>query len=218
MATRADWLLTAARVAVHFSTATAVVADLHLGYAEARQRAGDAVPARSVAELLQPLADAMRQHQAPRLVIAGDLFEAGVNDAVLAEFRAWAAASQVELVAVVPGNHDRGWKRLRDVLPICEEGFRLGDWHIVHGDGELPDGALVLGHWHPSLRWGRITAPCYLLREDRLILPAYCREAAGVNVLGDETWHDYDCHAIAGDEVLDFGGVARLSAIRMERG
>src|SRR5262245_47780482 len=110
MAKRADWLLTPARVAVHIPTATAVVADLHLGYAEARQRAGDAVPARSVTELLQPLADAMRQYQAPRLVIAGDLFEAGVNDAVLAEFLSWVAESQVELVAVIPGNHDRGWK------------------------------------------------------------------------------------------------------------
>src|SRR5262249_24542862 len=154
------------RVAVHIPTATAVVADLHLGYAEARRRAGDAVPARTVTELLQPLADTMQQHQAPRLVIAGDLFEAGVNEAVLAQLLAWVAASQAELVAVAPGNHDRGWKRLRDVLPICEEGHRLGDWLIVHGDGELPDGPLVLGHWHPSLRWGRITAPCYLLRDD----------------------------------------------------
>jgi metallophosphoesterase superfamily enzyme len=211
MATRADWLLTAARVAVHLPTATAVVADLHLGYTEARRRAGDAVPIRSVAELLQPLADTMREHEAPRLAIAGDLFEAGVNDAVLAEFLAWVEATRAELLAVVPGNHDRGWKRLRDVLPIREEGFRLGEWLIVHGDGELPDGPLVLGHWHPALRWGRVTAPCFLLRDDRLILPAYCREAAGVNVLAEETWRDYDCHAIAGAEVLDFGCVVRLA-------
>src|SRR5438093_203925 len=131
MATRADWLLTPARVAVHISTATAVVADLHLGYAEARRRGGDAVPTRLVAELLRPLAEAMQKHNAPRLVIAGDLFEAGVNDAVLVEFLAWVQASQVELSAVVPGNHDRGWKRLREVLPIREDGYRLGDWFVV---------------------------------------------------------------------------------------
>jgi metallophosphoesterase superfamily enzyme len=48
-----DWLLTPERAALHVPTATAVIADLHLGYAQARQQCGDAVP---TADLDQQLA------------------------------------------------------------------------------------------------------------------------------------------------------------------
>src|SRR5262249_34562148 len=37
-----DWLLTPERAAVHLPTATAIVADLHLGYNHARRRTGEA--------------------------------------------------------------------------------------------------------------------------------------------------------------------------------
>ena len=47
MILRHDWLLTPARVAIHTPTRTAVLADLHLGYAEARHRTGEAVPLRA---------------------------------------------------------------------------------------------------------------------------------------------------------------------------
>src|SRR5262249_24855004 len=43
MRTEDDWLLTAARTAIHRPTATAILSDLHLGYAEARRRNGEAV-------------------------------------------------------------------------------------------------------------------------------------------------------------------------------
>src|SRR3954453_7260781 len=39
-----DWFLTPYRAALHLPTATAVVADLHLGYGATRQGGGDAVP------------------------------------------------------------------------------------------------------------------------------------------------------------------------------
>ena len=39
-----EWLLTAQRAAVHLPTATAVIADLHLGYDQVRRRGGEAVP------------------------------------------------------------------------------------------------------------------------------------------------------------------------------
>src|SRR5579875_3115103 len=81
-----DWLLTAERVAVHLPTRTAVVADLHLGYAEARRRRGDAVPSESISELLGPLRRVRQQHAARRLVIAGDLLEDGGCCEALADF------------------------------------------------------------------------------------------------------------------------------------
>jgi uncharacterized protein len=207
-----DWLLTPARAAVHLPTATAVVADLHLGYAEARCRAGEAVPTSSLEEQLAPLDHVFSSQPVRRLVVAGDLFEAGFRAALATAFQSWLSAHDVELVAIVPGNHDRGLK-IGSRLPLVPEGVELGEWKVVHGEGELPAGRFVQGHLHPCLRLGSgVAAPCYLVGEGHLILPAFSAEAAGVNVLGKREWKDFRCCAIASDRVLDFGGVERLSS------
>ena len=77
MSVQGDWLLTPTRVAVHLPTATAVLSDLHLGYAEARRGNGDAVPVADLEDILAPLQAILSRLAVRRLVIAGDLFEAG---------------------------------------------------------------------------------------------------------------------------------------------
>src|SRR5262245_407184 len=177
-----DWLLTPARAAILGDTA--VVADLHLGYGRVRRQRGEAVPVPTVAEELEPLARVVREYWVRRIVVAGDLFEDGRSrpeDEVLA----WLEANAVEMT-VVPGNHDRGLRgsRLRVV-----EGVEVGGWHVVHGDGELPAGRVVQGHEHPWLRWRPgVEGPCYLVRDDHLVLPAYSADAAGGNVRGSRRW------------------------------
>ncbi len=207
------WLLTAARAAVHVPTATAVVSDLHLGYGEARRRGGEAVPTPNVATLLEPLRTLCQRLGVRRLVIAGDLFEAGVSNELVRELLAWLKSQAVELVAVVPGNHDRGIARAADVLLLRPDGFMLGKWAIVHGDGALPNCPVVQGHEHPWFRWSAtLSAPCYLVGPNRLILPAYSADAAGVNVVRQRRWQAFRCAVIVGEDVLDFGPVANLPA------
>jgi metallophosphoesterase superfamily enzyme len=208
-----DWLLTPGRVAIHVPTATAVAADLHLGYDRVRCRGGEAVPARAPAEELAPLAAVLRAQDVHRLVIAGDLFEDGrvERDAMVAGFLDWLAREGIELVGAVPGNHDRGLgedERLR----LHHSGIELGRWHVVHGDGERPAGpAVVQGHEHPWLRWRRgVEGPCYLVGEGHLVLPAYSADAAGGNVRGVRRWSAYRACVIAGARVLDFGELSRL--------
>ena len=48
-----EWQLLPQRFAVHEPSATAVLADVHLGYTAARQRLGDAIPWRTVVEEMQ---------------------------------------------------------------------------------------------------------------------------------------------------------------------
>jgi len=118
----------------------------------------------------------------------------------------------------VPGNHDRGLRRTEPTLPLYPNGLRLGDWLVIHGDGPLPAGRSVLGHFHPCLRWSnRIAAPCYLIGEKRIVLPAFSLDAAGINVLGLCRWHGYRCAVIAGDVVLDFGEASRLAVRQRAR-
>ena len=207
-----DWLLTPWRVAVHRPDATAVVADLHLGYDRVRRRGGEAVPVRTVRDELSPLLTALREVGARRLVVAGDLFEdARVERAeLIEELAAWVTEAGVELAGVVPGNHDRGLGEC-EALKVCKGGVEVGKWLAVHGDGEVPDDRpVVQGHEHPWFRWRPgVEGPCYLVGERRIVLPAYSRDAAGANVRGKARWAAYRCCAIAG-EVLDFGELGRL--------
>ena len=157
MIVHGEWLLTPARVAVHLPTATAVLADLHLGYNEARRRDGEAVPAANLALVLAPLTPLIVAQAVRRVVIAGDLFEAGPSAVLAEELLTWMKAAGVELAGVAPGNHDRGFHACSHGLPVHPDGVAVGRWRVVHGDERLPDGPVVHGHDHPCVRWsGRV--------------------------------------------------------------
>src|SRR5262249_4005859 len=145
MIVHTDWLLTAQRVAIHLPTATAVVADLHLGYSERRRRAGDAIPLLDITQQLQPLDKAIGIHAVRRLVIAGDLFEAGFCPDVSREFQQWLGGAGVELTAIVPGNHDRDSNPWTGLGHIAPGGFLLDRWCILHGNEKIPHGPVVHG-------------------------------------------------------------------------
>jgi metallophosphoesterase superfamily enzyme len=208
-----DWLLTPQRAAVHLPTWTAVLADLHLGYSAARRQAGEAVPDPGPDESLNLLRTLLKRHPVRSLVVAGDLFERAYDAGLAEQLRLVLDGAGVEFLGLVPGNHDRRLSS-NGPLPVLTEGIRLGGWHVLHGDGELPDAPVVCGHFHPCLRRGRLAAPCFLVAARRIILPAFSRDAAGVSVFGDDRWRDYRCLVPAGDEVLDFGLVNDLTRSR----
>jgi uncharacterized protein len=212
-----DWLLTPHRAAIHLPTATAVVADLHLGYGAARQGGGDAVPSAGFHETIADFESLFAEFNPTRLVIAGDLLESGRLPALAKKLLRWLDTTRVELVAVTPGNHDRN--SLRTLLGdrYRPDGYHVGDWHIVHGHERLPAGRLVYGHHHPSLDFGRaMKAPCYLVGRRSILLPAHSRNASGFNVLGCKAWRRWRCFAIASGQVLDFGAVGALG-LRLQR-
>jgi putative SbcD/Mre11-related phosphoesterase len=206
-----EWLLTAHRIAIHLPTATAVAADLHLGYGRVRRRGGESVPTPSIAQEMAPVCLALRDHRVSKLVIAGDLFEDGRYqlDEMAEELLGWLTANAIELTGIVPGNHDKGLAK--SVLPVREEGVLLGRWLVVHGHSARPQGALVQGHEHPWMRWrSGVEGPCYLVGDSHLVLPACSADAAGGNVLRQRRWSGYRCCVIAGDSVLDFGEVGKM--------
>jgi metallophosphoesterase superfamily enzyme len=208
-----DWLLTPQRVAVHLPTRTAVVADLHLGYDEARRLAGEAVPRVEVARQLLGLEEVLDRHDLRRLAVAGDLLEDGRCREALAGFADWLGRRHVEVVGIAPGNHDttRGNALAEEQWAVFPDGVALDGWRVVHGDGPEPQGSVAQGHEHPCVRWRRgPAAPCYLVGAARLVLPAYSPDAAGVNVVGVRRWRNFRCCVIAADEVLDFGPVGLL--------
>jgi putative SbcD/Mre11-related phosphoesterase len=206
-----DWLLTSERAAIYLPTATAVIADLHLGYDQARRRGGEAVPAFSLEDTVTALRRLLLHHDVRSLVIAGDLCEDAAGFELVPGLLEELTSAGVELAGVVPGNHDRGLGRNGHGLPLCPDGVQLGGWQVMHGDSKLPRGRVVHGHFHPCLRWrGGLNAACYLHRATRIVLPAFSADAAGVNVIRNAQWRGYRCCAIVGDRVLDFGEVTGL--------
>lgn len=192
-----DWLLLPQRIALHEPSATAVIADVHLGYSAARQRQGDAIPSRTVAEEMQPLADAARLADIRSVIVAGDLFERGFDADLFAQFLAVLDRLDIVFTGLVPGNHDRGVEAAGGSLPLHASGYDLAGWHIVHGDGPLETERIIAGHWHPAVRWQRRKLPCFLAKRHRLILPAFSLDAAGVEL----NWPDWDSYPVCGDIV-----------------
>lgn len=222
-----DWLLLPQRFAVHEPSATAVLADVHLGYSAARQRLGDAIPWRSVAEEVSPLVVAAASHDIRAVIVAGDLFESGFDAAIFAQWLDVLDRLKIRFAGLVPGNHDGAQRQSPSAkrgkltgkpapslgaralkLPSCTplanvypDGYDLAGWRIRHGDEQIDDERSVSGHWHPAVRWKRRKVPCFLARGRRLILPAFSLDGAGVDVRSDARWHDWDCYALHGTKI-----------------
>lgn len=205
------WTLTPHRAAVHLPSGTAVVADLHLGYAAHRQALGEAIPQWSESAVMHRLWQLCEDMKIVRLVIAGDLVERGATGLAAAQtFIAQGKQLGLEMI-LVEGNHDRGLPEIPGLQRIKEE------WHMAgivirHQVNEPAARFTMSGHWHPVLRAGvdGDSLPCYLTADRALILPAQSEDASGVNVLHQPGLRAMHCHAIVADQVLSLGPVREL--------
>ena len=197
-----SWRLLPQRIALHEPSATAVIADVHLGYSAARQSQGDAIPNRGVAAEMHPLIEAARNNEIRNLVVAGDLFEKGFEANLVRPFLDVLERLDIQFLGLVPGNHDRGADQAADSIALFADGYDLAGWRIVHGDGPLAESLAIAGHWHPATRWKRRKVPCFLTRRTQLILPAFSLDAAGVHVDADPRWREWNRYAIDGGKVI----------------
>lgn len=210
-----DWVLVPERFLIHLPEHTALVSDLHLGYGQARNERGDSVPEIPLEEELAPLWSAMNRHGVRKIACAGDLFERGGNPDLENQVLGLSADKGFEWVAIATGNHDRKGERRQTRLPWHDFGFDLGGWWIIHGDRPLPkDKKLILGHRHPvvSLPGGN-RHPCFLLSENRVILPAYSREVAGVSILKEFSGPDWECVAIGSKGCVPLGTMDQVKKL-----
>jgi uncharacterized protein len=175
---------------------TAVIADLHIGYARAARRRGGYLPsAEPVEMIIARTLDMLTALGATQLVIAGDLRHStrDADDAERAEvaqfIRAVSAAVSVVFIA---GNHDQGSDAPRVI--------QLGDVAITHEPPRtMPDQWTICGHLHPSTTIRDETGagakyPCFLVADRVCILPAFTEWAGGTegfrlrSDLPDATW------------------------------
>jgi putative SbcD/Mre11-related phosphoesterase len=220
------WRITPEGGAVLPDEQVAVIADVHLGYEWARGAAGDCVPAHSLAETTRKLERLLERWPIDRLVVAGDLVESprpcARTAADLAQLTRWLNDRGVRLV-LIEGNHDHSlaWKASANGYgvvaepPVFQSQLVVAGWTIVHGHRPTAEKRLISGHHHPVLRVSGHTAPCFLVGEGRIILPAFSANAAGIDVATARlptSWKQSSlrCLASTGGDLLDFGPVNTL--------
>ena len=205
----AGWLLAPEGAAISQNEATAVIADVHLGYEWARANGGDCVPAHSLEETKAKLTLLLERMPIERLVVAGDLVESRRpclrTSRDVSALRTWLIGRGVELIPLA-GNHDPPRR------PAWPATLEIEGWTIHHGHRPIDAPRSISGHHHPLLRAEGVSAPCFLISESSIILPAFSANAAGVclETLGRDVIGDHCCIASADGLLLDFGPASRL--------
>lgn len=155
------------------------VSDLHLGKSERiARRGGTLLPPYEVTDTLTKL-DADIATTTPATVIClGDSFDDTAAAETLDEqHRLWLLRLMAGRRWIwIAGNHDPaplglGGTDLAE-LPLETLTFR----HIAEPD----TGAEISGHYHPKARIASRSRPCFLLAQNRLILPAYGTYTGGL--------------------------------------
>lgn len=162
------------------NSATLIVADIHLGKSAAFRAKGLPVPEGDSARDLARLLALAEKSQARHLVVAGDLFHAptGVTpelEAALADFMTRLGVP----VTLVVGNHDVKIPELP--VPLHRAPYLDVEDHlrVIHDPAQAGGDQLhIAGHWHPVVKIpdGKRTSlrlPCFLLRGNTLVLPAF---------------------------------------------
>ncbi len=160
-----------------------VVSDLHFGKSARLSTVGGAqLPPYETRETLLKLETDLAQTEARKVICLGDSFDAPeVETALPEQDRLWITKLQAGRDWVwIEGNHDPG--------PVNLGGTHLAEHRIeALTFRHIADPTLsgeVSGHYHPkarlSLRGRALTRPCFLVDQDRLILPAYGAYTGGL--------------------------------------
>ncbi len=161
-------------------SSTLVVADVHLGKSAAFRARGLPVPEGDTARDLARLLAMARRHGAAHLVIAGDLFHApsGITPELEAALDGFLTAIGIP-VTLVLGNHDLKLRKVPLTLNPVRHLELRNDLRVVHDPADATGEQLHLtGHWHPVVkiadsRRTSLRMPCFLLRENTLVMPAF---------------------------------------------
>ncbi|MCA9297461.1 MAG: ligase-associated DNA damage response endonuclease PdeM [Phycisphaerales bacterium] len=153
-----------------------VVADVHLGKEATFASRGIPVPD-ALDHDLGRLTSLVESRGAASLIILGDLWHApaGCTPDVLDRLRRFRDDLDVRLgatIRAVRGNHDRR------IVPVLEmpERLEIRGIELVH-DPEDRTRAALAGHVHPVARlsgsMSAVRAPCFWVRPDCIVLPAF---------------------------------------------
>lgn len=172
---------------------TLIVADLHLGKAEALAAAGAPLNGGVLDATLARIGDLAHRLNAARVIVVGDLLHApaGLTPGLVDRVREWRRTLTAQIV-VVPGNHDRRIEAVAREWDLLVTGSSLIElpFGFVHDPVDVPVshdiGAWWVGHVHPCVLLGgrgdSLKLPCFIVSERVVQLPAFSTFTSGVCV------------------------------------
>lgn len=222
--------LLAERAAFLPECGTLLVADLHLGrqhawHAEGRP-IGDAAAVASLDEPLDRLATLVRETNAKRVLVLGDLLHApaGLTSDMIARVARWRETMRVPF-ELIPGNHDRRlhlvmsvWNLRVHETVLIEPPFAYTHEPATAGAGSCAGNIVWCGHIHPLVhlrtRGDSLRLPCFCFGSTTALLPAFSGMSSGATIrpeAGDRVY------AITDDSVVDVSEGTIVPRVRFPR-
>lgn len=183
---------------------TIIVADLHWGKTAHFRKNGIAIPMNAQHSDEVRLSAIIREHNAERLIVAGDMFHSRENNET-DNFSHWRNEHSSLTIDLVTGNHDilstdkyESWK-----LNILDEKLDIGPFIITHDEAST-DKYCIHGHMHPSYKMGggrhaSIKLPCFCQGGTRFVLPAF-GSFTGTKLVSDRNYRHL--YVITDNEVI----------------
>lgn len=167
------------------------IADAHFGKAAAFRARGVPVPQGTTSDNLARLDELIAALAPAAVIFLGDLFHAreAHAPATVAACERWRERHAALDMVLVEGNHDLAAGPPPAALRIrcVEEPWCVDGVAFCHHPQHVPGALALAGHLHPAVRLnGRadvsLRLPCFWLREDRLVLPAFGSFTGGATI------------------------------------
>ena len=167
-----------------------LIADSHLGKTHYFNENGVQLPKAGFRAQLQRLDETIAYTGAQELLVLGDMFhhERAITDEFYEEFKHWKNSFSGKIDCIV-GNHDKYLTDLnvKNDVNFVEE-YKIIDNIIFAHDKvrEIEGLSQMYGHRHPRYilkdHGGVINLPCFWLKGDHLILPAFSTLCSGTAI------------------------------------
>lgn len=180
-----------------------LIADVHLGKVSHFRKYGSAVPLQAIAQNFRKMDELLKEFDPEHIVFLGDLFHSSLN-MEWELFAKWQSGldQQIHLIA---GNHDIISPQKYEVLEISVySALRIENFYLSHHPKEKETLFNICGHIHPGFKMrgnGKqlLKLPCFFLRDNQLILPAFGEFTGNYFLDPDENDRVF---AITGKEVI----------------
>lgn len=184
--------------------ATLFIADPHWGKAATFRAHGIPVPSGTTDEGIARLDRIVRRTSASKVIFLGDLLhaKAGRSNEMFAAVGRWRSNNPNVEMLLVRGNHDRKAGDPPGKLGIhCTDApHSLAPFMLDHHPRPSDSGYVLAGHMHPGVRVVGERLPCFFVRAEIAILPAF-GEFTGLAIV-DPAEGD-SVYAIAEDCVIE---------------